>query len=370
MKRKLRNALSLFLAVCMIFPLAGCWDSLDIEKRELIISLILDKKDDDYYYYTEVANLSGKSEEGEDKKSQVGLVISKGKTFVEARSDYDRKIVNEPFLGAERVLVFTERMSEEGIEEYLNRLRGQPDYRKSVPLCTTSEEPMDILKNKPENAASVGFAIESNLNSTIAVGMLFRMNVGDVLRKLAIKKSGFVLPDISLEEDRISISGVTVFDPEGKRIGRIPIEDCKGIITFLNPKMKLFSQIKEDDTEFTLKVKEKRKKIKTEYSNNHVTLNCDFTFDAELSFADKHKPISEELKQRIQDDLAEKAKRQMVKTLKTSQKIYRCDYLNLRRYFSAQHPDEAQDWKELYPDADINVTVHMNVGESSIPIKD
>ncbi|NLJ31407.1 MAG: Ger(x)C family spore germination protein [Clostridiales bacterium] len=373
MKKTFRNSLSILLAACILLTLPGCWDSLDIETRDIMTALIVDKKGGECYFYTEVANLSGKKSQqnGDQSKDNFSILTSEGKTFSEARDDYNRKTVNQVFLGASRILIFTNRMADDGIEEYLNRLRGQLDYRKTIPLSTTFDEPMDILNDVPENSASVGFAIEKNLESIVKEGTWFSMNVGDALQVLASKKAGFLVPDLAVSNKAITISGMTVFDQNGKRIGKISAENRNGIVYFFNPHAIFFYDIRQGDKKYTVRIIFKKKKIVPAYTGGQLTLQIDMSFNANLNFADKLGPVTQETQTKIQNQLESRIKQEIEQTVKTSQQKYRCDYLGFYKYFRASYQKEFEkmNWQDVYSHAQITAAAHVNINESNIPVE-
>lgn len=377
--RKTRIGLKIIAALLAALTLTGCWDSFDIEKRDMVTAIILDKKEDHYYFYTEIADLSensaqqGQSGDGQGQKGGgFSIVVAKGKTLSDARDDFNRKTVKELFLGAARILVFTDRMSENGIEEYLNRLRGQTDYRKAISLSTTSTDPMEILNNTPENVTSIGFAIESDLDTLVSDGTSFTMNIGDALRVLAVKGPGFLVPDIKIVEDKMTLNGYTVFNKEAKKIGFIPAESRKGIVYFLNPKSVFFYDVVYDGKRYVIRLRLNEKNIKPIYKDGKLTLNIDADFSAEIEFADKMEFMDDKTLTDIKKELEKQTRIDLTDAVNTSQKTFHCDYLNIYEYFRAAYNDEFYklDWSDVYSKAQVNIKTKVNVNQSNIPEKE
>lgn len=57
MKKITQISLKIIAMLLATVTFTGCWDSLDIEKRDIVTALIVDKKEDHYYFYTEIAEL-------------------------------------------------------------------------------------------------------------------------------------------------------------------------------------------------------------------------------------------------------------------------------------------------------------------------
>lgn len=262
-------------------------------------------------------------------------------------------------------------MSKNGIEEYLNRLRGQPDYRKAISLATTSVDPMMILNNTPENVTSIGFAIESDLQTLVTEGSSFTMNVGDVLRVLAVKGPGFLVPDITIAEDKMTLSGYTVFNKEAKKIGKIPAQSRKGVVYFLNPGAKFYYDVNYNGKRYVVRVKLNKKEVKPVYKDGQLTLTINADFNAEIDFADKAELMDEATLAAIEKEIERQTKTDILDAVNTSQKTYRCDYLNIYEYFRAAYNNEfySLDWSDVYSKAKVNVETKVKVKQSNIPEK-
>ena len=371
MKKICRISLKMFTMVCVLVLLTGCWDALEIEKRNVLTTLIVDKKDGNYYYYTEIANLSrnNSSQSENQKKTGFSILIGEGKTFTEARDHYDLKSLNKVFLGGGRMLIFTDRMAKNGIEEYINRARGEIDYRKSILLATTSNDPMEILNNVPENAASVGFAIETNLKSSVASGALFDINIGDVLQVLAVKKAGFLVPDIKISKDKLAVSGYTVFNNDAKSIGIISADDRKGVGYILNSNAIFSYDIGQSNNKYGTKVILKSKKITPTYSEGQLTLNMDINFNANIDISKKMESMDQKTQEIIKSKLEEQTKTDVEHAVHVSQE-FKCDYLGIYKYFRAVDPDKfvKTDWSDVYSKAKVNVSTHVNISQTQIVV--
>ncbi len=373
MKKNCRNSFKLVACVLAVIIFTGCWDSLDVEKREIDTALIVDKKDGYYYFYWERADFSEQNPQSKNQgqKSDFSILVSKGETFTETRDDSNRKNIKEAYLGANRILIFTEAMSVNGIEEYINRVRGQLDYRKSILVATTSNDPMDILQGASDSSASVGFAIESVLDSLVTDGTSFRMNIGDVLQAIAVKNAGFLVPDFTISEGKISLGGYTVFNEYAKRIGAIPADDRKGLVYFLNPDSTFYYDISENGIKYMVKIFLKNKKIKPYYSDNKLSLKIDMNFNATIDFTDKFIPISQDTLYKIKTDLESHIIQDIGSTLYTSKAIFKCDYLNIYKYFRAVYNKEFYklNWSDVYSQSQIYVTTSVKINQSNLPLK-
>jgi hypothetical protein len=95
------------------------------------------------------------------------IVQGAGENFAKARSEIDRELNKPVYLGAVQSLIMTEKMADNGIEEYAYRVRETAEYRKTMDMIITPDDPENILNFRPENSATVGFAIEDTLQNLL-----------------------------------------------------------------------------------------------------------------------------------------------------------------------------------------------------------
>jgi spore germination protein KC len=362
------------LCACLVL-LTGCWDSLDIEQKDIHITEAIDFKDNEYYFYSEVANLTGQSQSGNQsdqnsKNKSVEIISAHGDSFVQARNNLERKSSKTVYLGASRLLIFTHRLADKSFEEYLNRSRLQNDTRKSLKVVTTSTEPETLLESTPDNSFSVGFAIDAILDELIKDGTAVSVDIGNVLEVLAVKKAGFLIPEVNLEEGQATVTGYAVFK-DAKILGVIPVKESRGILWFLNPKASSVCEVSVDGEKYILDVYLKHKKIQPIYEDDKLTMQISMEFTAEVSYSDKAFLLSAEQAQSIQAALEEQTKRDILQTLAASQKEYENDYLGIYRYFRTKYNSAFQtmDWQKIYAQADVTAETKVNIVSSKLPQK-
>jgi Ger(x)C family germination protein len=356
----------------MMLLFTGCWDSLDIEQKDVHISDAIDFKEDEYIFYSEVANLAGqsKSKNKTEQNKSVQIVTAHGESYVLARSNLERKSSKTVYLGASRLLIFTHRMANRSFAEYLNRVRLQNDTRKSLKVVTTATEPETLLESTPDNSLSVGFSIDAILNEMVKDGTAVSVDIGNVLEAFAVEKVGFLIPEVNLDNEQAAVVGYTVFK-DTKIVGVIPIEESQGILWFLNPKASSVCEVLINEEKYILDVYLKHKEIQPHYADGKLTLQISMAFSAEVSYSDKASILSGQKAQEIQAALAEQAKLDILQTLATSQKDYENDYLGIYRYFRTKYNSDFKtiDWQKIYAQADVSVETEVKIISSKLPQK-
>ena len=357
------------LAICLPL-LSGCWDSLDIQQENIHISVAIDYQDDKYHFFGEVADLAAQQQKsGDGGQGNIGFSIVKaeGETYAKTRDTLNRKSSKPVYLGACKVLIFTDRLASHGVEEYLNRSRTQRNTRKSLKVITTAEDPEVLLRTDLDNSSSAGLAIDNIQESMMKDGSSFYVNIGDLLEVMAVKKAGFLIPTMGIEESHITLTGYTVFQ-NSKKVGFIPHTERRGVVFFLNPRGRFHYEVALDSKRFELDVTLDNKKINTLYSDGQLTIQARFSFKTVLNYMAEMYPITKADREMLQYMLEEVTRQDIIEALETSQE-YAVDYLEIYRHFRAQHNSEFKsiDWEQVYRDAEIQVTTDVAIVRSELP---
>lgn len=355
----------LLIAIIITNLLTGCWDTSNIEKKNIVTMYIVDYKDGKYISYNEIANINGTSSSSDSKTPSYSVVRAEGKTLIEARDDLNRKCDNRIFNGATRAVVFTKRMAQTGIEESLNIMRGNIEFRKSMDLATTSTSAEEVIKDKPENDPSVGDAIENTLKELVNLGNSFHSSAGDVLQVLADKKAGFLLPEINIKDEENSLTGYSVFK-DAKYIGFIPAEKRKGVVFLMAKKPKFYYEVHHKDRKIQIITSLESKKIKPRLEKDQLTYNIKLTFDAQIESMDKLIQITDKDKEEINKKLEGLIGKDISNAINVSQKEFRCDYLHFYKYFRAYNQSKFKtvDWEQMYADAVMKLKLKVTISSA------
>jgi len=369
--KKSRNIFFRIIKLVLIIPVlllsAGCWDYQDINRRTISIAFGVDKVDGIYQYSTEVAKLT--SDEGQAQGSiQIPkgyIVISEGENLESAKIDYSYKIPLDDFTGGVRIALFGENFAREGIEAYVNRLDNIYGYRKTTAMAVSRETPCELLQTKIKNDISTGFYMYDMIISLSKIGHTLYRNLGDVLKYIAMKEVGFLLPYIGKEGDNIVYLGLAVIK-NSSLVDILEGEDAKGVLYLLSERKPLFSEAiptPGNKNLLSFRVYAKKKKINTEYKDNRVVINVDVSLNADLEYEYYFNPITKKDVKNFEHAISNRVENMIKNSILKSQKEYECDIFQFARHFQIQHPKiyEKIEWTKEYPEAQINVSVNTKI---------
>lgn len=368
-----KNMIIIFL--CFSFILTGCWDYRDINSRNIILALGIDKEKDDVIFSGEIVKSNyeaSKGDEGSNKETNIYSYKAKGANFEEARWDYDRQTPFQEFFGGIRSLISSEEYARQvGIKTYLNRFNLSYNYRKSILMAISEEKCSDLFKKKLKNEISVGVSIDDTILYLKEDGKALYITVGDILTNLSEKTIGFLLPYIKVVDDSVKFMGYGVFDEYGYMIGKILGKSNIGLLYIMGEKPSIRTVIPRpgnSDNQISYETSLKKRKIKTRYENGKPIIDININMVSSIKYQYYREELDELTLDRIREHMELEAKNQIEDIISKSQVEYKVDFLGLGKYFKAQNYKiyKKINWKKEYPKAKINVKVKMKINNANL----
>lgn len=367
----IRKSGKVLIVSMYVLLLTSCWDSEDINKKSITLSIGVDYVNDNVEFSGEVANLKSSSKDKEKAQtSDVYKMLSYGKDFEEARVNYDSVNPFPVFLGATRVVVFGEKYAKKGIEPYLNRIDHLYDYRKTILTVVSREPPRELFNTKLEKDISVGFLIEDIIEHISSNGEGLYPATGELLSDIELGKVGYLLPYVGIEEGSIKYLGLAVMK-NSKLIGIIDIENTSGTTYILAKKPKIVQVINSTNNyknRISFHTSVKKRKIKTDYVGGKVNINIDLDLRAQLRYQYYMERISDEYIKNLENMISEKVKNDIESIIKRAKSEFESDIFGFVKYFRAEHPEiyEKIDWEDAFENANINVNVNTKIINNSL----
>lgn len=361
-----------FKFICItlsVILMGGCWDAINIEDREICTAVVVDREDDGYTFYVEVAAITSflqnpSSEMGTPKQPMTNTISAHGDSFATAREALDRELNKPVFIGAVQALVMTERMAKDGIAEYIYRIRELTDYRKTMDIVVTPDEPNEFLNTKPENASAVGFAIEYTLDNQYRKGRTVHITLAHVLEKLASRNKCYLTNLMSGVSGQLTLIGYAIFSGS-KMIGTIPIEQANGVILISSDSIPdLRYVVPTGDTAVTVKATRGGRSVNTEYKNGKIYYSIALHIDATELYPKTGEIITYKMQEEIKRNLGEMIAKDVFNALKTSRDEFGCDYMSLSEPFRIKYTDifDNMDWESAFKSAEFSINIDVDLG--------
>ena len=277
----------------------------------------------------------------------------------------DRRLKYPIYISAVSALIITQNIAREDIAECFNRLRADVEYRKKVISVTTDANPEELM-NIFGRKESVGFYIEKTLDQMTSYQQMIRRSSSIFIESLSSKYSGFLIPDIGVNQNSIDIKGFSVV-LGNKVVGFIPANEWNGIIFINAGRPRLEYVIPFEDKVLTFLISLENRKIKPSYIDGIAKFNLIFDFRAELQYTNGRQlcEFTEKKFNQMSDVIVSVLKNDIEDAIKTSQRKFRSDYFDFNRDFHIAYPTQYHNmsWDEAYSKAEFNVQVKVDTKE-------
>lgn len=196
-----------------------------------------------------------------------------------------------------------------------------------------------------------------------------------VLARVSLNKHGISNKKPTAEPtiNQIELDGAGVFKGD-KMIGKVSAEDTMGLLFFLeNAKSAavVTSCPSNKDQSMTVELKTENFHVTPTYKNNQVGFNVKLKSAVQLVEAGCPFSIAKEQQvQQIEEQIENKLKEKIDKTLQLAQEEYKVDFLELGEIFKNRYPAEwkkiVSKWDEEFPNAKVNTQVDVKLTSSSL----
>lgn len=354
---------TLAILTCVMLA-SGCWDARDINDRDILTAVIVDKTDTGYAFFVEIPPVeqSGTSQNGGSAQQKPSILKSEGRTIAEARRDLDRKMDRPIFLGAVQTVIMTDEMASYGIEEYMLRLRQISDYRKTVDVVVTTDDPEKLLNTTSEHSSSSGIAVFDTIESLINEGQLFKVPLMEILERLSSSYKHFMLPTFALVDGDPTFTGLTVFSG-GMKTGMISAADANSIVFMQAKNAKLIYTVPYNDEYAVVMVMLPGKKVKPHDESGKISFDIDLKFKGVLMYPEKSKPVTDEDISIIKATLEAMLEKEFTEMYRKSQTDYKVDCFSLFEDFQNAYPEEYKkmNWASEYEKVSISLSVNVSL---------
>lgn len=271
------------LLILLIIPLllSGCYDYNELNELAIISGIGIDYEDDNFVVTYEI--LSTKKESESSASSSTYNVTSKGKTISEAFSNNGNNMDKVPYFEHLDIVVISEEIASNHLDEVTEFMIRSSELRNEFYMAVgESSSAKDIISNsskeKPSSANFITGMLENSKDSTSSG---YYDMFTDTISKIITDGKDAILPVISLEDEKIILSGMAIF--KDFKLTNILDLDNASIVNLLN---------NFEYHAITLKNK----------CDNGYTIISIYEGEVEISPTDKDVTINAKLNARVKED--------------------------------------------------------------------
>ena len=363
MIRHMKYCLLLLISIILVLLLGGCMDSIDINKRQIVISVAVDKVEDEIWFYVEIANIQAGSSGGSGSGtaplgSKYFVVKGHGKTLADGRQDVERQLDQPIYISGVRTLIMTERFAsnDNNMIQYLYRLRSDETYRKKVLTVTTRSDLDEMFETMNKRNFSVGHSIDETITSLEQQGEAFSRTTARLLENISSRYSGVLIPSFGIRNQDTVLAGYSVVN--GSRVtGFIPIEYCKGLNMLKAEKAKTYFDVPYEDKLFTVKTVLVKRAITPVYQNGGFNFLFKLQFKATVEHGNVKTPyhLDNDMLKEMESTLRQSILEQLIMAMDQAKNTYQTDYLQMDDAFRIKYPVlfEQLDWQQAFLSAKV-----------------
>ncbi len=367
---RLRAAVLCFMIVVSGLLQGGCWDAHELNTLSIVAGVGIDVAQDNEYDVTVQIRKVTKPSGGEPEEPYI-LLDGTGKTILEGLEQIRLENNRDLFLHQNQIIVISQEQAELGIRPLLDMFLRYHETRLEVWVVISKCRASDLFQVKliqePVTASALALMMQdrSEESPRLAANML------NVTSSMLDASSALVVPLFGLVDEfgtsKVSIDGSAVFVSD-KMVGQFNEDETLGFAIGSSDIKSGLLEIETDKGSAVLYMSNSSAKMKTKLVDGHV--EADISVDCTLSVAEINGFDGQKLPDvfGILEEAGVKHMVQLITEAFEASRKMNADIFGIGSEMNRSHPKEwssiKTDWKKLYPQTTLNLTVKGNLLES------
>ncbi len=397
------KTIKLLVMISMVVPLlTGCWDRLEIEERAVVLGISVDlAKPETAQEESDVSHLKGAfpvpgqrmlrlavqialpgriplgpGEGGGGKGGSEGtvwVIDVVGHTLDDALMNLQQQVSARLFFGHLRVIVVSEALARQGMQNLNDYLRRNPEVRRMAWMMISKGSALEVMKAAPELERVPSLYLMATLDNAVKLGKFPVNYMGMFWSNTAKKGQEAFLPYVEIhKEQNIQVQGMSIFRND-KMVGATMPFDIASymVVKGLNPAgYRGFIPIGGDPAHtVTINATSRKSKIKPSIRNGKPYFKVDvFTeISMEEKISEQFSVNSSEILTQIEETNRKALKKACENLIEKTQKAH-SDIFGFGEYVRAKMPNywnkkviTKEAWQEMYADVDIEFNINTRM---------
>lgn len=359
------------LIIIIIFSLiilTGCWDSVEINKREYLFALGIDKVGDELIFTSEIPKINEGSEEQRLVYTKEGENFS---DFYNTSYLHSDKAISDRLM---QVIVLGESVARDTntLKKIFDEMQRSPQLNRRVKLCIATESAQKIINTEIPSNPIVGRFLSDMLVKLKREGNQEIYTFDEALIDLG-QTGNALIPVVEVNDKSLKIERAAIIK-EYQLLGYLSVEELESLMVLLNPlKARIRNiNIDIDGTTIALGVSDISSSKKLSIENEKITANYYMTLYVYVdSFIIGNNNLEKkQFKDKIKEEAEKKISKIMEQTIYTLQHTYKTDLLMLKKDLYKHHKKEylsiENKYDEAFQSADINVYYDIKINSTGL----
>ncbi len=350
--------------LALVFVLTGCWDSVEINDREYLFAVGIDKGTGGNLLFTaEIPKINEGSEEQRTIISEEALTLSNFYNDSFLKSD---KVISDRLM---QVIVIGEEVAKEPeiIKSLFDEIQRSPQINRRVKIAVAKGQAKHIIKTEIPHNPIVGRYLSEMLVKLKRESYQEVYTFDEAILNLGTYGSGMI-PVVEPHDDRLKIESSAVIK-DYRLLGYLNYEQNKIVMLLKNPTYSSLENINIDvegapvslatvDVSLSKDMKLNDNILKVDY---YVTLYCFID-----SFVLGNKSLEDQnFVSKIKTTAINELSKETEDAIYVLQKMYKTDLLKIKddlyKYDNIKYSKIQDNYDQVFADADIKVHYNMDI---------
>ena len=377
--------ISMVLAVSML--VTGCLGSREIDDLAMVTAVGLDKgKEPGTIKVTaqiarpgDVRGQTGAPAAGTGQP--IWTASAEGKSIFDAIRNLARFSSRRVFWAHNQVIIINEDLARDGIEEIIDFFSRNHELRMRTWVVVCSEPAHEMVSTKTGLEVIPGVSVDKLFRYSEIVSEAPRTDMRTLQAAYLSQTTHPVLARVASRTREIStktngefgtnpqveLSGAAVFKRD-KMVGWLNSAESRGMLWFVETVESTVIPLPcENDPQrtTTLELKHNKFTIEPTYQNGKPAFNVQVDARIDLVELGCRSGDQYELMQQLEGEVEKHIRDEIEQAVHAAQTRYKVDFLELGKVFQNRYPAEwkqlSKRWDEIFPQADIHVTVNAEI---------
>jgi len=365
----MKRAFLILNLLIVIFLLTGCWDNVEINNREYIFSVGIDKgKDDNFLFTAEIPKIN------EGSKEERLIYTAESENFANFYNDSflrSDKVISDRLM---QVIVIGESVASDPscIKKIFDEIERSPQINRRVKIAVAKGDAKDIVTTEIPSNPIVGRYLSELLVK------LKKDNYQDIYTfdEALLNFKDFnseMIPLVEKIDDGLRVERTAVMK-NYQQIGNLSYDENEIIMLLLDPAKSNMKNIniKVEDASISLGAVSIRTTEKVNLKDNKLVVNYYVNLFCYIdSFELDNKSLADQdFLDKIKVTATNQISEQTNNTINKLQKVYKSDLLKIKdklyKYHKKEYDKIKDNYEQVFADAEITVNYNMKIKSTGL----
>ncbi|ACL68775.1 Ger(x)C family spore germination protein [Halothermothrix orenii] len=380
MKSRILPAIMVIVLISIL--LTGCWDLKDIDERATVLAIGIDYADIpqpgnfEGSYMVKVTlqiaiseQMTGGAGQAPPMGEQVVWNISStGATMARAIELCQEKLKYSLFFGHVRILIFGQKVAQNGVNQFLNYFRNHPMFRRLSYILVSKGDAADVLKTFPKSATIQAMFLMNMVETAQNTGRMPDIPFMEFVVRLIDKGIDPVAIMVSSHKDSVVNTGVAVFRGDNM-VGSLDLYETWNFIQITENQrggIEVVRDVEDELGRVTIQLTGVNSNVRPIIQKNGkvkfiIDMEVEGRIVSQETQTDYNDPV---LFSALEERVEKEYKRELEQMINKVQKQFKADIFGfgqqLRAYQNREWK-EINNWRKAFSEGELDLTIYVDI---------